>query len=190
MALPAELMRALAHPTRLALLEVLQLHESLTATEASEQIGVTPTNCAFHLRALGRFGLVQEVGTGPGRRRPWQLVRTALTFSDVQPDEGSTLAARALSDVMVDQWLDRTRRVQADRHHEPDEWREVFGGSQTIVFGTPAEVAEMVADIRTILGRFDDRLRGRRRPAGSRPVELLLFTQPYVATSGSPSTMD
>ena len=178
----AELMRALAHPTRIALLEVLQMHESLTATQASELLGVTPTNCAFHLRAMGRHGLVEEVGKGPGRRRPWRLVSTALAFSDVQADEESTVAARALSDVLVRQWLDRIRRVQAHRHLEPPAWQEVFGGSQSVVFGTVTEVEEMIADIRTILGRYDDRLRNRgRRPAGGRAVELVLFAQPYVS---------
>jgi DNA-binding transcriptional ArsR family regulator len=176
----ADLMRALAHPTRLALVEVLQLHENLTATEASELLGITPTNCAFHLRAMGRYGLVEEVGKGPGRRRPWRLAVRSLGFSDVQPDAESTAAARALSDVIVDQWLNRIRRVQADRDDEPDEWREVFGGSHSIAFGTADEVAEMIVDIRAILGRYDDRLRQRRsRPADSRAVELLLFAQPY-----------
>jgi DNA-binding transcriptional ArsR family regulator len=176
----ADLMRALAHPTRLALFEALHLHETLTATQASEVLGITPTNCAFHLRAMGRYGLVEEVGSGPGRRRPWRLAMRSLAFSDVQPDEESASAARALSDVIVEQWLARIRRVQADRHREPTEWQEVFGGSQTIVFGTRAEVEEMVADIRTILGRYDDRLNHpRRRPAGGRAVELLLFAQPY-----------
>jgi len=176
----ADLMRALAHPTRLALLEVLHLHDSLTATEASELIGVTSTNCAFHLRAMGRYGLVEEVGKGPGRRRPWRLVPRSFTFSDVQPDEESTIAARALSDVLIDQWLGRIRRVQADRHNEPRAWQEIFGGSQTIAFGTREEIAEMITDIRAVLGRYDDRLRqARRRPADGRAVELLLFAQPY-----------
>jgi DNA-binding transcriptional ArsR family regulator len=176
----ADLMRALAHPTRLALVEVLHLHEWLTATEASALIGVTPTNCAFHLRAMGRYGLVEEVGKGPGRRRPWRLVPRSFTFSDVQPTEESAIAARALSDVLIDQWLNRIRRVQADRDRESAAWQEVFGGSQSVIFGTRAEIAEMIAEIRTVLSRHDDRLRHRRRrPADARAVELLLFAQPY-----------
>ena len=187
----AELMRALAHPTRIALLEVLQVHESLTATQASELLGVTPTNCAFHLRAMGRYGLVEEVGKGPGRRRPWRLANASLDFSDVQADEESTVAARALSDVLVNQWLDRIRRVQADRHREPLGWREVLGGSQTIVFGTVAEVQQMIADIRAVLGRYDERLRDvQRRPAAGRAVELLLFAQPYAGASERPTETD
>jgi hypothetical protein len=107
-------------------------------------------------------------------------VPRSFTFSDVQPDEESTIAARALSDVLIDQWLGRIRRVQADRHNEPRAWQEIFGGSQTIAFGTQEEIAEMITDIRAVLGRYDDRLRHtRRRPADGRAVELLLFAQPY-----------
>jgi DNA-binding transcriptional ArsR family regulator len=176
----AAAMRALAHPTRVALMEALRLHETLTATEASALIGVTPTNCAFHLRALARFGFVEEVGAGPGRRRPWRALDVPLAFSDVQDDEQAGAAARALSDVLIRHWLGRLQAAQATRDTQPRDWQDVFGGSQTVAHATVDEVREMVFDIRAVLGRYDDRLRDpRARPAGSRPVELLLFAQPY-----------
>lgn len=177
---PARL-RALAHPTRIALLEVLRVHSPLTATEAGELIGVSPTNCAFHLRALARFGFVEEAGRGPGRRRPWRATDAPTAFSDVQPDEESAAAARALSDVLISHWLGRTAAAQAARDQQPAAWREVLGGSQTVAHATVAEVHAMVADIRDVLGRYDDRLRDPSlRPDDSQPVELLLFAQPYT----------
>ncbi len=120
------------------------------------------------------------VGGGPGRRRPWRLVDTTPAFSDVQPDDESRLAARALSDVIVDLWLRRIQRVQARRHLEPVEWQEVFGGSQGVVIGTADKVRQVVADIRAVLSRHDDRLTDpTRRPADARAVELLVFAQPH-----------
>ncbi|MEV4622695.1 helix-turn-helix domain-containing protein [Asanoa sp. NPDC049573] len=184
-------MRALAHPTRIALLEALRLHETLTATEASTLIGESPTNCAFHLRALARFGFVEEVGTGPGRRRPWRALDVPLVFSDIQADEPSAAAARALSDVLIRHWLDRLQAAQAVRHTEPAEWQEALGGSQAVVHATVEELREMVADIRAVLGRYDDRLRDvAARPEGSRPVELLLFAQAYSPQPLSASEAD
>jgi hypothetical protein len=181
----AAAMRALAHPTRIALMEALHVHDTLTATEASTLIGESPTNCAFHLRALSRFGFVEEVGTGPGRRRPWRAVDVPLAFSDIQDDEQSSAAARALSDVLIRHWVDRLQSAQASRHTEPAEWQDVLGGSGTVVYGTVDEVREMVEDIRAVLGRYDDRLRdAAARPAGSRPVELLVFAQRYAAGEG------
>ena len=48
----ARAMRALAHPVRVALLEALVHTGTLTATQASELLGESPANCAFHLRTL------------------------------------------------------------------------------------------------------------------------------------------
>src|SRR5689334_21433995 len=63
-------MRALAHPVRLALLEALVHAGTLTATQASELIGESPANCAFHLRTLAKYGYVVEAGGGRARRHP------------------------------------------------------------------------------------------------------------------------
>ncbi len=72
-------MRALAHPVRMALLELFAYHETLTATQASELLGESPANCAFHLRTLAKYGFVREAGGGKGRERPWTLTsRTVI----------------------------------------------------------------------------------------------------------------
>ncbi|MCP2328208.1 putative ArsR family transcriptional regulator [Hamadaea flava] len=175
----ARTMRALAHPTRLALLEVLNIHPSLTATEASELIGISPTNCAFHLRTLGRYGFVEEIDTGPGRRRPWRIKQADIRFSDADGE-----AAGALADVMLDHWLTRVRAVQARRHSLPAEWQEALGGSQTIVYATPDETRQLVEDLRTVLSRYADRARDPdQRPDAAEPVEMLVFTQLFDALS-------
>ena len=76
-------MRAVAHPVRIALLEVLTAEGPLTATQAGELIGESPTTCSFHLRQLAKYGFIEEAGAGPGRQRPWRLIYTGLRFSDV-----------------------------------------------------------------------------------------------------------
>lgn len=60
-------MRALAHPVRSSLLELLIIDGPITATEAGERLGESPTTCSFHLRQLARYGFVEEAGGGPGR---------------------------------------------------------------------------------------------------------------------------
>src|SRR5262249_61369493 len=72
----ARAMRALAHPVRLALLEALVHAGTLTATQASELLGESPANCAFHLRTLAKYGYVVEAGGGRGRGRPGRGGRT------------------------------------------------------------------------------------------------------------------
>ena len=53
-------MRAMAHPVRMALLELFSVRETLTATQASDVLGESPANCAFHLRTLAKYGFVHN----------------------------------------------------------------------------------------------------------------------------------
>src|SRR6202020_2001511 len=83
----ATAMRAMAHPVRIALLDMFGLRETLTATQASEALGESPANCAFHLRTLAKYGFVKEAGGGRGRERPWALAsRSGLTLTTESPD--------------------------------------------------------------------------------------------------------
>ena len=53
-------MRALAHPVRVALLELLGRDGPMTATQAGEALGESPANASFHLRTLAKYGFVEE----------------------------------------------------------------------------------------------------------------------------------
>jgi len=63
-------LRALAHPTRLALIEAIAVSGALTATQASVIVGESPTACAYHLRTLARLGFLEQADGGHGRERP------------------------------------------------------------------------------------------------------------------------
>src|SRR5215469_11062219 len=93
-------MRAVAHPIRMALLELLEVSPTLTATQASEVLGESPANCAFHLRTLAKYGFVREAGGGKGRERPWTRVHRAISVTTSQQEDaqGET-AASALTRV-------------------------------------------------------------------------------------------
>ena len=54
----ARVMRALAHPTRIDLLELVAREGELTATQAAQRLGLTPGNCSFHLRQLAKYGFL------------------------------------------------------------------------------------------------------------------------------------
>jgi DNA-binding transcriptional ArsR family regulator len=102
-------MRALAHPVRLALLDALGIHGPLTATEAGEAIGESPTTCSFHFRQLAKYGFVEEAGRGAGRRRPWRLAHVGLHFTDVHDDPATATAATALDGVIRERRIGRMR---------------------------------------------------------------------------------
>ena len=61
-------LRALAHPARQRVLEELYVGEVLTATQAAQLCGLTPSAMSYHLRALEKWGVVtRDEPTGDGR---------------------------------------------------------------------------------------------------------------------------
>jgi hypothetical protein len=64
-------LRAIAHPKRLALLELLLVEGTATATRCAQVLGDSPSSWSFHLRTLARYELVEEAPGGVGRRRSW-----------------------------------------------------------------------------------------------------------------------
>jgi DNA-binding transcriptional ArsR family regulator len=172
-------MRALAHPVRLSLLEALTHHGPLTATEAAEHVGESPSNCSFHLRQLAKYGFVEEAEGGAGRRRPWRAVTIGTRFTDIHEDTETALAAHALSRVIVDRLLARARAGLEAARVLPDEWRAVTGSNDMTLYVTPEEARELDEEILEKLWAFRERIADpARRPEGSRPLQYAAFLYP------------
>src|SRR5438105_646297 len=172
-------MRAVAHPVRIALLEALGTEGPLTATQAGELIGESPTTCSFHLRQLAKYGFIEEAGAGPGRQRPWRLIYTGLRFSDVSDDPETRVAARALHRVLRDLYISRIEHGEELRIDMAPEWQEVTGSSEYLLYIKPEELRALDAQLRAVLVQYAERLRDRaKRPRGSLPIELTLFAYP------------
>ena len=103
-------LQALAHPTRLSLLEAIGLAGAMTATQASRIVGESPTACAYHLRMLARLGFVEEAGGGRGRERPWRLIPVGFSIDEESDDPAVVAAAGALSKVLLEKFIASIRR--------------------------------------------------------------------------------
>jgi DNA-binding transcriptional ArsR family regulator len=174
-------LRALAHPVRIALLELLIGSGPHTATEAGARLGETPANASFHLRTLARYGLVEEVPGGRrGRQRPWQATVSGVQIDTVEDDAEFDLATGELAHVVLMREADRLREWFARRSAESREWRDApFMSGSRILYVTPAELRE----VDRVLTEALDRYRGRanhpdRRPPGARAVSFLALTVP------------
>jgi len=168
-------MRAMAHPLRIALVELFAVHETLTATQASEALGESPANCAFHLRTLAKYGFIEEAGGGRGRERPWKAMATTIRLSTTDlDDQQAVVAANALEQVWIDRQLARIRAtLAADR---PPEWSAMTTAHQSILFLTPAEAQALQDEFHTMFLRYTERGRNPSlRPAGALPVEFNVF---------------
>jgi hypothetical protein len=182
-------MRALAHPVRMGLIELFGVHPTLTATQASEALGESPANCAFHLRTLAKYGFIEEAGGGRGRERPWRTARNAMRISLRSADlttEQAQVAAGALEQVWHDRWSARVREAFATRGWSA-EWEAASGSMQTLTFMTPDELRAVRDEISAIIHRHvrERRLDPSKRPVGALPVELVNFAFPRLDLAAS-----
>src|SRR5689334_14475909 len=102
--------RALAHPLRLDLLELLTAIGPSTAAHCGRVLQVPQANCSFHLRQLAKYGFVEDAGPGADRReRTWRV-----------PEPRPTLRIGAGGDDVVRRQLKRLvveRETQAILDH-------------------------------------------------------------------------
>jgi DNA-binding transcriptional ArsR family regulator len=174
-------MRALAHPLRIRLLEVLADAGELTATEAGERLGESPASCSFHLRQLAKYGFVEEAPrTGGGRRRPWRRKGIGTTFSDVHDDPETREAAIALARVLRDRNLANAQRGLDAALAQPAEWRRVTGMSDYTLYVTPDELHAISEEILAVWRRYQERIADpAKRPEGSRAIQMLAMAYPH-----------
>lgn len=149
-ALDARAIRALAHPLRIRILDLLDERQPLTATELSELVGESPANCSFHLRTLAKYGFVEEAGGGTGRNRPWQRPAGSIFIDDADADQDTRTAARAFHIVKREAAMRKVAEWEERRHSYPGEWRKV-GFTQEIVTSLTSdelkEIGEKLFDL-------------------------------------------
>ena len=179
-------LRAVAHPTRLALVGLLRREGPLTATQAGEHIGESAASCSFHLRQLAKYGLVEEAGGGKGRERPWKATAVFTEWPETGAGAESDAATELLSSVIAEYffegvmgWLDR-------RRDEPAEWREAAPFGDAIAYLTADELAELAARMRSLTEPYLERLTDRdKRPRGARAVSVLHLAFPIADGGGA-----
>jgi DNA-binding transcriptional ArsR family regulator len=172
-------MRALAHPVRLAILELLHEHGTGTATECAAEVGESPQACSYHLRTLARWGLITKVESEDGRETRWQLAARAITFSG-GPSSPAADAAAAMLKATV---LDRDRRLVEEflaREHElSPEWQDAATFLTGGVYATAAEVEELGKSVTELLKPYERPGRADR-PEGARRVHFMFRAIPKV----------
>jgi predicted ArsR family transcriptional regulator len=176
-------MRAMAHPTRLELMELLGREGQLTATRAGELMGLSPANCSFHLRQLAKYGFVEEAGAGAGRNRPWRLVSLSHEWSESELDDEGSAAASALSMVVLEREMERLAVWFERQRDEPVEWRDASTSSTAIVYLTVDELRDLADVLRDLVGKHVGRMADPSlRPPGARPVAFISAAYPLVST--------
>ena len=153
-------MRALAHPTRLALLDHLHAVPQATATECGAVVGESPSSCSYHLRALAKWGFVAEGTGGVGRERPWRATAARIEFPDESPESA------VLREELVARSHAAVRTALLRDGDLPPRWRRATQTSTATLQLTPSELEELGENFERLL----DRYRARTEKRGTRSV--------------------
>lgn len=176
-----KMMRALAHPARIAIWMHIALRGSATATECAEVAGLSPSACSYHLRTLARYGFVEEdrASAADGRERPWRARLLAFTMED-RPD--TPAAGRVASRLLVENFRADAEEIRVrylDRKSEyPADWQAAAGEMFSVAHVTPDELNELRAKVMEIMAPYV-RLDPAERPPGALPVRVMLDLFPW-----------
>ncbi|MEU5986578.1 helix-turn-helix domain-containing protein [Streptomyces sp. NPDC047434] len=167
-------LRAYAHPTRMTLVGLLRRSGPFTATRAAELTGESVASCSYHLRILAKYGLVEEAPGGRGREKPWRATALYTDWPGASEDAAVAQAADALTAAAAERCFARVLEAMKDRSGLPREWREAEQFGDSLLYLTPAELADFGRRVEELLLPYEARGSDPSlRPDGARPVSIL-----------------
>jgi len=166
-------LRAMAHPLRWQLLEIVGREGSATATQCAQETGESVANCSYHLNLLAKYDYIEKADGGKGREKPYRVVNQSQKISSAgMTDDETKLAAQAASSAFLDYELALIRDRGLRTSLEPARWQAVLGVDNGNEFLTPAEVLKMREEVRRLMDRFRERRDPAKRPADARSVNI------------------
>jgi DNA-binding transcriptional ArsR family regulator len=187
-----EALRALAHPLRIRILDLLPSRGPLTASKLGEIVGESSGSTSYHLRQLAKHGLVREVeGKGTARERWWE--RTPGGFSISSAGKDSPAGRQTAEAVNMEFLRLRNERVMAfvrAGQEMDEETLESWLGSTTFVtankWATPEQMKAIVEAWERFTAEHIDPLRGQEGAPGAIPFEIHFDAFPTMDPEGNP----
>lgn len=177
-----QVMRALAHPARLEIMEHLSsTGAAVTATGCAEVVGLSPSATSYHLRALARFGLVEEAPSrGDGRERLWRSTVASWTIcADRDAEPETLLAEETFVEAFVARNFEQIRTWLSRSRSEPKEWYDAAILSGSMLLLTAEELTELNTAMLALLEPYKRRRRLAEPPVeGARNVAVHYATVP------------
>lgn len=175
--LDSRALRVLAHPLRARLLSELRVNGPATATQLAERLVTNTGATSYHLRKLAEVNLVVETGAGAGKQRFWAPAQKMHSWSDTSEDPDTAAAASWLRQHYLSYFAERMARWEDERQFWPVAWQEAATTSDRLFTATAEELAEIVAELGSVLQRYAERLGDEPRP-GARRVSVQVYATP------------
>jgi DNA-binding transcriptional ArsR family regulator len=170
-------LHALAHPTRVALLDHLLAMGARTASQCAEAVGESASTCSWHMRQLARFGFVERVESADGRERPWRATATGFGYEPGRAGpEDERLENAVLATQLRAEEQALLRHLDARSELVPA-WQEASVVHTYHLLLTPEELDALQSGLDQAIRPFIALIR-ENAPAEARPVRLHLRAYP------------
>jgi DNA-binding transcriptional ArsR family regulator len=180
-------LKALAHPLRVRIFDLLASQGPQTASSLAALVGETSGSTSYHLRALAAHDLIREVeGRGTARERWWERPKGRIDVPG--PDDTMSPASRAAAQIVTSEFF-RLRHetlmtyLNRPQSEEPEEWRDAGLTMTTHLDMTAAQLMELRGEIETLVDSAIERFRGQVGPDVRRvSLRAEIFDLPKMKT--------
>ncbi|MFJ4045485.1 ArsR/SmtB family transcription factor [Microbacterium sp. NPDC089987] len=169
-------LKALAHPLRVRIYDLLSERGPQTASSLAALIGETSGATSYHLRALAAHDLIREVPErGTARERWWDRPRGRITMPG--PAEAMSPSNRAAAQIVTTEFLRLRHQTLMDYINRPDSeqpegWKDAGLIMTTMLDITPEQMAELRQELTAVVDAAVERYRGQESLPGTRRVSL------------------
>ncbi len=163
--LDATALKALAHPLRVQIYDILSQYGPQTASTLAQLTGESSGATSYHLRALAKHDLIREVDDrGTGRERWWERPQGGISFTN--PEAMKTPSGKAATQVVMTEFLTR-RHQQLMRYlnesiQAPDDLKENALISTATVHMTYDQTVAFIAEIQAVIDAATEKYRGQK----------------------------
>jgi DNA-binding transcriptional ArsR family regulator len=175
----ARAVRALTHPLRLELLDLLRFEGPSTASRLARRVGESSGATSYHLRQLARHGFIEHDPRDGGRERWWRHRPRKLALPDAQGDASADRVATSglLAELLAREAHALDRYLAARRDVRLAGWEDSPFFLSLALRLTASELASLGRGIQSLvdgLRRADE----PDAPQDALPVRMLAFGFP------------
>ncbi|MFF0467570.1 ArsR/SmtB family transcription factor [Micromonospora zamorensis] len=157
-------LRALAHPIRLRLLELLTVDGPASGRKLADRTGESTASISYHVGQLAKWGLVEPAPElAEGRERPWRATSRGITWTATGDGSPEFVAAsRALREQFIAQ---RLVALDSYERHQDDfdtAWQEAAWVGNDFGYLDPEELIEVTERIKAVISEYTAATRPRR----------------------------
>jgi DNA-binding transcriptional ArsR family regulator len=161
--LDAGALRALAHPLRVQIYDIISQYGPQTASTLAALTGESSGATSYHLRALAKHDLIREVdGRGTARERWWERPEGSISFTN--PEAMKTPSGRAATQVVMTEFLNRRHQqlmqyVGRGLVTDSDEWHDGAMISTATAKLTQEQLEALTERLQAIINETVDKYR-------------------------------